>query len=321
MASRVPGSDLRHGVCWLTQSKGKPHADATVAFRVGDPPTEPGKRASPAARFPGPAFHLTSKPNNRFLPYARPPLVEAWQPLSVGVALMRALDLHRWDISPAEAADLQRQLRSRLVLEDALGHLRLVAGADVALDRRGKVGFGGVVIFSFPELELVEFATAVRPLPFPYVPGLLAFREAPVLLAAFERLRETPDLLVLDAHGYAHPRRLGLASHLGLVLETPSVGCAKSVLVGHYEEPDQERGSWTPLVDKGETIGAALRTRSRVKPVFVSVGHRVSLPTAVRLMLACSSGFRVPLPTREADKLVGRLKRGEISGREAQQGG
>jgi len=247
--------------------------------------------------------------------------VVGWQRSFVGGVLVRALDLHRWDISPAEAADLQRQLRSRLILEDAFGQLRLVAGADIALDCRENVGFGGVVVFSFPELELVEFATAVRPLTFPYVPGLLAFREAPVLLAAFERLRETPDLVVFDAHGYAHPRRLGLASHLGLVLDTPSVGCAKSVLVGRYEEPGQERGSWTPLVDKNETIGAALRTRTRVKPVFVSVGHRVSLPTAVRLMFACSSGYRVPLPTREADKLVGRLKRGEISGSEAQQGG
>ncbi len=225
---------------------------------------------------------------------------------------MKARVLHRWDLSPREAAAVQRDLRSQVVLEDKLGDMRLVAGADIALDRRDKMGFGGVVVFSFPGMELVEFATSVRPLTFPYVPGLLAFREAPVLLDAFERLRSTPDLVVFDAHGYAHPRRMGLASHLGLVLDVPSVGCAKSVLVGHYEEPGEERGSWSPLVDGGETIGAAVRTRARVRPVFVSVGHRVSLSTAVGLILRCSSGYRVPVPTREADKLVGRLKRGEV---------
>ena len=220
--------------------------------------------------------------------------------------------LHRWDLSPRKAAAVQRELRSQLVLEDRLGRVRLVAGADIALDRREKLGFGGVVVFSFPDMRLVEFATAVRPLTFPYVPGLLAFREAPVLLAAFERLSSRPDVVVFDAHGYAHPRRMGLASHLGLVLDVPSIGCAKSVLVGRYEEPGEERGSWSPLVDGGETIGAAVRTRARVRPVFVSVGHRVSLSTAVGLILSCSSGYRVPVPTREADKLVGRLKRGEL---------
>jgi len=222
---------------------------------------------------------------------------------------MKALDLHRWDATPKEAAAIQRALRDRLVLRDDLGPVRLVAGADIALDPRERLAFGGVVVLTFPGLEEVERQTAVCPLAFPYVPGLLAFREAPVLLEAFARLRSEPDLLVFDAHGFAHPRRMGLASHLGLVLDRPSIGCAKSVLVGACDEPPRGAGSWTPLVHRDEVVGAAVRTRDGVKPVFVSVGHRVALETAVGLMLQCSSGYRVPKPTREADKLVGGLKR------------
>jgi len=222
---------------------------------------------------------------------------------------MEANELHRWDVSPKEAAQIQQGLRHRLVLRDEPGPVRLVAGADIALDPREKLGFGGVVVFTFPGLEEVERQTSVCPLRFPYVPGLLAFREAPVLLEAFARVRSEPDLLVFDAHGYAHPRRLGLASHLGLVFDKPSIGCAKSELVGDYEEPSPQAGSWSPLVHQGEVVGAALRTRERVNPVFVSCGHRVSLEAAVRLMLGCSEGYRVPKPTREADKLAAWLKR------------
>lgn len=224
---------------------------------------------------------------------------------------MNALDLHRWDMAPREAAAIQRGLRERVVRRDAPGPVRLVAGADIALDKRESQGFGAVVVYALPGLEEVERQTAIAPLAFPYVPGLLAFREAPVLIETFAELTCEPDVLIFDAHGYAHPRRLGLASHLGLVFDRPSIGCAKSVLVGTFEEPAKDAGSWTPLIHDGETIGAAVRTRDRVKPVFVSVGHRVSLPTAIRIVLACCDGTRIPKPTREADRLCGEVKRAE----------
>jgi deoxyribonuclease V len=227
---------------------------------------------------------------------------------------VEARPLHRWDVTPKEAARIQQELRSQIILHDALPPVRLVAGADVAFDKRDALAFAGVIVYSFPDLVEVEQQTAVVPLTFPYVPGLLAFREAPALLAAFARLRSSPDLLVFDAQGYAHPRRLGLASHLGLVLDRPSIGCAKSVLVGEFAEPPPAAGAWTPLVDRGEVVGAALRTRDRVKPIFVSCGHRVSLESAIRLVLACRDRTRVPKPTREADRLVGELKRARESG-------
>jgi deoxyribonuclease V len=225
---------------------------------------------------------------------------------------VEARKLHRWDVTPREATAIQRTLRDRLVLRDELGEVRLVAGADIALDRRERLGFGGVVVFRLPGLEEAERATAVVPLTFPYVPGLLAFREAPVLLEAFAKLRCRPDLVLFDAHGYAHPRRMGLASHLGLLLDVPSIGCAKSVLVGEHGLPPPEAGTWTPLVHQGEVVGAAVRTRERVKPVFVSAGHRVSLATAIALTLRCTDGTRLPKPTREADRLVGELKRARM---------
>jgi len=227
---------------------------------------------------------------------------------------MTPRQLHRWDVTPREAAAIQRELAGHVVLEDRLGDVRLVAGADIALDKRERLGFGGVAVFALPGLEEVERQTAVCPLTFPYVPGLLAFREAPVLLEAFAKLRCAPDLVMFDAHGLAHPRRMGLACHLGLVLDVPSIGCAKSVLVGEFEDPPPEKGAWAPLVHDGETVGAAVRTRDGVKPVFVSPGHRVSLGTAVALTLRCTDGTRIPKPTREADKLVAALKRRHAAG-------
>lgn len=227
---------------------------------------------------------------------------------------MKARQLHPWDLMPKEAVGVQRELRGQVILEDDGGEVRLVAGADIALEERERLGFGGVVVYRLPDLAEVERRTAVVPLTFPYVPGLLAFREAPVLLEAFARLESAPDLVIFDAHGYAHPRRMGLACHLGLVLDVASIGCAKSVLVGEFEEPAPEKGAWTPLVHQRETVGAALRTRDRVKPVFVSQGHRISLPRAVALTLACTDGTRIPKPTREADKLAAALKRAHKSG-------
>ena len=177
--------------------------------------------------------------------------------------------------------------------------------------KRHGLGYAGVIVYSLPELQEIERAFAVVSLTFPYVPGLLSFREGPALLAAFAKLRTEPDLLLFDAHGYAHPRRFGLASHLSVILDKPGIGVAKSRLIGEHKRPGSQKGSWAPLVDSGETIGAVLRTRDLVQPIFVSIGHRVDLKTAVELTLACSDGYRIPKPTREADHFVARLKRGE----------
>jgi len=224
---------------------------------------------------------------------------------------------HRWDLFPKEAARLQLELRKHLVRRRDLGPVRTVAGADMAIDtgdaRGGQgrgIGYAGVIVYSFPDLQEIERASAVVPLEFPYVPGLLSFREGPPLLAAFAKLRTGPDLLLFDAHGYAHPRRFGLASHLSVILNKPGIGVAKSRLIGTHKEPRREKGAWAPLKEAGETVGAVLRTRSGVQPVFISIGHRVDLKTAVELALACCDGYRIPKPTREADHFVARLKRG-----------
>ncbi|MGH9804515.1 MAG: endonuclease V [Candidatus Acidiferrales bacterium] len=230
---------------------------------------------------------------------------------------------HRWNLTPSEAAKLQLELRSRIRMRPDSRPVRTVAGADIALrpvggDRRAQreaIAYAGVIVYSFPSLVEIERRWAVRRVSFPYIPGLLAFREGPALLEAFRKLRCRPDLLLFDAHGYSHPRRFGLACHLSLVLDTPGIGVAKSLLVGRYDPPDETGGAWSPLVDKGETIGAALRTRAGVQPVYVSVGHRIDLETAIAAVLACCDGYRIPKPTREADHFVGQLKRGELGGR------
>jgi deoxyribonuclease V len=217
--------------------------------------------------------------------------------------------IHRWDVSPREAAQIQRELRGQVSLEDAIAlpDVRLVAGADNGYARRGRstTAYAAVVVLSFPSLEVVETHLATCPVEFPYVPGLLSFREAPAILAAFRKLESRPDVALFDAQGYAHPRRLGAASHLGLLLDLPSIGCAKSRLVGQYEEPGPELGAQSPLLDKGEQIGAVVRTRPNRAPLFVSAGHKISLETAIQIVLACSQGSSImPEPTRLADKLV-----------------
>jgi len=211
-------------------------------------------------------------------------------------------------LRPAAARRAQERIPPLVVRRDRLGRVRTVAGADIAL--RGDTGYAGVILYSFPDLAEIERAASSGPLRFPYVPGLLAFRELPLLLEAFAKLRRKPDLILADAHGWAHPRRAGMACQLGLVLDVPTIGCAKSVLIGKYTMPAPARGSTSSLRDNAEVIGKAVRTRTAVKPVFVSCGHRVSLPTAVRLVLACSDGYRIPQPQREADRWVKQLRRG-----------
>jgi deoxyribonuclease V len=231
---------------------------------------------------------------------------------------------HRWDLPPAEAALLQRALRARIQMQAGRRAIRTVAGADVALAAVGRdpraqreaLAYAGVIVYRFPSLLEVERQSAIRRVSFPYIPGLLAFREGPALLEALRKLRHKPDVLLFDAHGYSHPRRFGLACHLSLVLDVPGIGVAKSLLVGRFEPPAESAGAWSPLVDDGETIGGVLRTRSRVQPVYVSVGHRMDLQTAIELVLACCDGYRIPKPTREADHFVGQLKRGESGTRQ-----
>jgi deoxyribonuclease V len=228
-----------------------------------------------------------------------------------------SLPLHAWDVSPAEARRIQADLAARVDLSDAisLDAIGIIAGVDnTYVTRDGKTTAGAVVVaLTFPAMEIVETAIAWQPIAFPYVPGLLSFREAPAVLAACADLSIEPDVFLFDGQGYAHPRRLGLASHLGLFLERPTIGCAKSRLVGEYEEPERVFGAHTPLVDRGEVVGAAVRTRPRHKPLFVSPGHKISVNAAVDLALACCrDGAFLPEPTRLAHETVTRERRAWI---------
>jgi len=212
--------------------------------------------------------------------------------------------LHRWNVSPIRAAQIQRDLATRVVRTGNVQRPRLIAGADLAFSRDGSKCIAGIVVWDMRAEAIVEEHVVRRPLLFPYVPGLLSFREAPALLAAIRKLRCEPDIFMFDGHGFAHPRRIGLASHVGLFLDLPAIGCAKSLLVGDFKDPATTKGSSSPLTHHGERIGTVLRTRDGVKPVFVSVGHRISLKHAGRIVLQCATRFRLPEPTRLADRLV-----------------
>ncbi|MCS6786087.1 MAG: deoxyribonuclease V [Thiobacillaceae bacterium] len=212
---------------------------------------------------------------------------------------------HSWAVSPLEAKAIQERLRGRVEDRDRLPPLiRHVAGVDVGFEDDGRITRAAVVVLGYPSLELVDAALARVPTACPYVPGLLSFRELPAVLAAVERLHTQPDVWLCDGQGLAHPRRFGLACHLGVLLDTPTIGVAKSRLIGTHAEPPEEKGQWTPLLDAGEVIGAVLRTRSGVRPLYVSVGHRVSLPTAIELVLACAARYRLPEPIRRAHHLA-----------------
>ena len=210
---------------------------------------------------------------------------------------------HSWAFSPQEASDVQSDLAARVERQLRMGPVRHVAGIDVSV--RDDVARAAVVILDFEGLDPVDYAIATRPVTFPYVPGLLAFREGPAVLDALERVSTTPDLLVFDGQGLAHPRRLGIASHIGLLVDMPAIGCAKSRLCGQHDEPGEEPGEYASLVDKGEVIGAVLRTRRRVKPVYVSIGHRVDLATSIEYVSTCCRGYRLPETTRWAHRVAG----------------
>lgn len=213
---------------------------------------------------------------------------------------------HPWDQTPREAIALQGELAARLDLRDRVGPVRRIAGVDCGFEERGTVTRAALAVLSWPELEPLETVVARLPTRFPYVPGLLSWREIPAVLKAFERLTETPDLLLCDGQGIAHPRRLGVASHLGLLLDLPAIGVGKSRLVGEHAEPANRRGASAPLTHREETVGAVVRTRQGVKPVFVSPGHRVGMASAVRWVLDCAPRFRLPEPIRAADRAASR---------------
>ena len=199
---------------------------------------------------------------------------------------------------------MQKRLCEQVELRDRIGEVCHVAGVDVGFEQGNCITRAAVAVLAFPSLELEDYAIARRPTVFPYVPGLLSFREAPTVLDALERLGTDPDILLCDGQGIAHPRRIGIASHLGIICDRPAIGVGKTRLVGRHGEVPERRGGWAPLVDKGETVGAVLRTRAGVKPIFVSAGHRISLESAVRYVMECTTRYRLPETTRWAHRLA-----------------
>lgn len=214
--------------------------------------------------------------------------------------MMDVKQLHSWQVSVAEAKEIQRQLASQVLRQNEIGTPRYVAGADISAPNQQGLAKGAVVVLSYPQLQLEEVRIAEEKPAFPYVPGLLSFRESPLILKAWETLSIIPDLLLVDGQGIAHPRRMGLASHLGLLLDLPSIGCAKSLLLGSHDELGEEAGSWCPLTDGGEIIGAVLRSQAEAKPLYISIGHKIDLETALHWVKACLKGYRLPEPARLA---------------------
>ena len=247
---------------------------------------------------------------------------------------MQYAKLHEWDLSRSEAVELQKKLRGQVRIEPLKQVPRTVAGCDISFNKFSDIVYAGIVVLRLPELEIIDQATAITTVNFPYIPGLLSFRETPALLEACAKLKTAPDVVMLDGQGIAHPRRFGIACHFGLLTGTPALGCAKTVLVGSYDEPDSEAGNYSLMTHKGETVGAAVRTKNSVAPVYISVGHLIDWPGAIDLALSCVKGFeprdtggnlfdtgipskskyRIPEPTRQAHLLVNAIRRGETSG-------
>lgn len=215
---------------------------------------------------------------------------------------MKLSQLHPWDVPPKEAIAIQNELRNRITLHDDLGAIKYVAGIDVGFENSGRTTRAAVVLLEYPSLELVEVSVKQCRTVFPYIPGLLSFRELPAVIKAMEKLAYHPDLLLCDGQGRAHPRRFGIACHLGLLADIPSVGVGKTRLCGTHDPVAEERGAWRPLLDKGEIIGAVVRTRTGVKPVYISAGHRISLHTAIDYVLNCTTRFKLPETIRQAHK-------------------
>jgi deoxyribonuclease V len=219
---------------------------------------------------------------------------------------------HSWNLTPKEAVALQKELREKIQLISFTAPIRHIGGCDVSMNRFSKHVFAGFVVLSYPSLEVVDTAVIEDDITFPYIPGLLSFREIPSLLKAWEKLRIVPDLVCVDGVGIAHPRRMGIATHLGLALDIPTIGISKSLLTGTYEEVGNEQGSTSPLLDiknPHEVLGVALRTKQNVKPVFVSPGHKMVTEDAVSIVKACMGKYRIPEPTRMAHNVVNEYRK------------
>ena len=221
---------------------------------------------------------------------------------------MKCLDLHPWDLEYSEAVKLQQQMREQLILEAVEMDIRLIAGADVSYSKGSDLFFSSVVVLEVPSMTVMEVAAAEGKVDFPYIPGLLSFREAPILIKAFEKIKNTPEVVIFDGQGIAHPRGLGLASHMGLILDLPSIGCAKKNLVGDYGSVGSEVGEHTSIIFKDEVVGAVLRTKRNVMSVFVSPGHRMDIPSAVDIVMKTCRGYRLPEPTRQAHISVNKVR-------------
>ncbi len=219
---------------------------------------------------------------------------------------MKTKKLHEWDLSYKEAIETQRRLASLVRFIRMKKGPMIIAGLDCAFSRDGRRIIAVVVVLKLRDFTVIETATAIRKVTFPYIPGLLSFREAPACIDAIEKLKAKPDVFIVDGQGIAHPRRFGIASHIGVLLDSSTVGCAKSRLTGDFEEPGRQKGKYNPLTDGGEVIGAVVRTRTDVKPVFVSVGHKCTLKDAIRVVLECTNKYRLPEPSRLAHQLVSR---------------
>ncbi|MCS7233347.1 MAG: deoxyribonuclease V [Synergistetes bacterium] len=219
--------------------------------------------------------------------------------------------MHKWNITPEEAIKLQNELRSKIVLENRvdISRLEIIAASDLAYD--GDIGYAVVLVYSYPRLSLLEKISVKKEVKFPYIPGLLAFREMPLLIDAASRLSKKPDVWLIDGAGLAHPRRMGIATHFGIYMDTPTVGCAKSHLFGKFKEPGLKQGDYSYIYDGDEIIGAVLRTKDNVNPLFISIGYAITLDVAIKLVLSCCDGYRLPKPLREAHNVIERIKHKE----------
>ena len=217
---------------------------------------------------------------------------------------MKINDSHQWSQSVEEAKIVQQQLRTKVIKENQFPEIRYVAGVDVGFQNNYQITQAAVAVLSFPDLTLVDQAIAQCPTTFPYIPGFLSFREIPAILLALKKITIVPNLILCDGQGFAHPRRFGLACHLGVLLNLPTIGVAKSLLIGNHGDLAPNKGNWQLLKHQGETVGAVVRSRSKVKPIYVSIGHKIDLPTAIEYTLRCTTKYRLPETTRWADKLA-----------------
>ncbi|HDP36559.1 MAG TPA: deoxyribonuclease V [Candidatus Atribacteria bacterium] len=219
---------------------------------------------------------------------------------------MKYLNLHSWEVSPQEAIKIQKDLQSNISLKKSFSKIDKIAGADVSYYKNKVIA--GIVILKFPQLEIIEKKSSVSSVNFPYIPGLLTFREGPSLLAALKKIKNEPDVILFDGQGIAHPRKMGIATHLGLFLDKPTIGCAKSRLSGEYTSVGEEKGDYALLKEGEEVLGAVLRTKRKVKPIFVSPGYKIDLPNSIEIVLKCIIKYRLPLPVREAHIFVNQIR-------------